>query len=945
MGRKLLLTYDGNDRITSIVDSIGRTVRYTYNTQGTLQTVTDPESGITRYDYDPQNRLTRVTDARGVIVAQNTYDANGRVIEQVQADGGKLRFAYTLVNPLAATSPVLQTVVTDPLGNETTYRFNPQGFVISVTDAEGQTKTLERQAGSNLLVSVKGSGSCNVCGASGDGDLFYTYDEFGNLETRTDALGNQVRFTYEPVFNKVATLSDPLTSIVRLTYDDRGNLLTSTDEKNNQTKFKYDAFGLRSEILDPLNQITSYTYDSTGNLARVTDPFGNFSSINYDAVSRPIEVKNSLGKRVQIAYDRLNRIVSRTNANGETVNFKYDGVGNLLSIEDAKKNVNAFVYDSRNRLFKRTTPLGNTDKRIYDLNGNLVEFTDRRGQISSFTYDKLGQRTKETYHDNSTVAYFFDSQHRVIRAEDSLSGSFIFTYDAAGRQTSYTNPQGSVQNTFDGRSRLTALSIAGQGSTNYSYDAAGNLIEATMSGGTVSLVYDGLNRLTSLTRSNGIKSNYNYDALGRILKATHSRASTEISSQSYSYDSEGNRSFLETDSGSPLKTKAAARAYNTENQLLSSGSTTYTYDENGNRTSKVSSSGTTTYSWDARNRLKSISGPTVGTITFFYDFADNLVTKATSSNGLNSSQSFLLDDLTNIVQINDNGTSLPVLSGRVIDQHFGVTSLSGELQFALTDATNSTIATTDLQGGILSRFFYEPFGETESNGEAYPFQFTGRVPIKEDVYYFRARYYDAAEGRFLQEDPIGFAGNDANLYRYVTNNPTAFTDPSGNFAVPLVAVIIVGGGLIGAGFEVSDAINMHQSFGQVATAFGRGFAVGAIASGAGVLAGLATKNPYAVGAAAGLAGDVANQFFENGLQCFDITEAITQTVIGAGTAGITSKIPGLSTRGRLPDLFRSRAIGEFGKNSTRLIGQEIVGGVSGESISRGWESLMRWFQR
>jgi len=937
VGRKLVLTYDGASRITSIVDPIGRTVRYTYNGQGTLETVIDPEGGVTRYDYDAQNRLSRVTDARGVVIAQNTYDANGRVIEQVQADGGKLRFAYTLVNPLAPTSPVLQTVATDPLGNETTYRFNPQGFVISVTDAEGQTKTLERQAGSNLLLSVKGSGSCNVCGASGDGDLFYTYDEFGNLATRTDALGNQVRFTYEPVFNKITTLTDPLTNTVTLTYDERGNLLTSADENNNQTKFKYDSFGLRTETLDPLNQITSYTYDSTGNLVRVTDPLGNFSSINYDAVSRPIEVKNSLGKRVQIVYDRLNQIASRTNANGETVTFKYDGIGNLLSIEDAKNNVNSFLYDSRGRLFKRTTPLGNTDKRIYDLNGNLVEFTDRRGQISSFTYDKLGQRTKETYHDNSIITYFYDSQHRVIRTEDSLSGSFIFTYDAAGRQTSYTNAQGSVQNTFNAGGRLTALNVAGHGSTNYSYDAVGNLVEASMSGGTVSLVYDGVNRLTSLTRSNGIKSDYTYDALGHILKVIHSRASTIISSQNYGYDAAGNRGFLQTDSGNPLKTIASIKTYNTENQLLSSGSTTYTYDENGNRTSEVRSSGTTTYSWDARNRLKSISGPTVGTVNFIYDFADNLVTKATSINGLNFSQSFLLDDLTNVVQINDSGTSLPVLSGRVIDQHFGVTGLSGDLQFALTDATNSTIATTDLQGGILSRFFYEPFGETQSNGEAYPFQFTGRVPVEGDIYYFRARYYDAAEGRFLQEDPIGFQGNDANLYRYVSNNPTAFTDPNGNFAVPLVAVIVVGGGLVGAGFEVYDAINMHQSFGQIATAFGRGFAVGAIASGAGVIAGLVTKNPYAVGAAAGLAGDLAEQYFDNGLKCFNVKEAIRQTVIGGFTAGVTSKIPGLSTRGRLPDLFRSRALGEFGKNSIRLIGQEIVGGVSGETINRWLE--------
>lgn len=42
------------------------------------------------------------------------------------------------------------------------------------------------------------------------------------------------------------------------------------------------------------------------------------------------------------------------------------------------------------------------------------------------------------------------------------------------------------------------------------------------------------------------------------------------------------------------------------------------------------------------------------------------------------------------------------------------------------------------------------------------------------------RYYDPALGRFNTPDPIGFAGGDVNLYRYVSNNPIAGIDPSGN---------------------------------------------------------------------------------------------------------------------------------------------------------------------
>jgi RHS repeat-associated protein len=45
--------------------------------------------------------------------------------------------------------------------------------------------------------------------------------------------------------------------------------------------------------------------------------------------------------------------------------------------------------------------------------------------------------------------------------------------------------------------------------------------------------------------------------------------------------------------------------------------------------------------------------------------------------------------------------------------------------------------------------------------------------------YNRNRWYDAHTGRWLSEDPIGFASDPSNLYRYVGNSPTNFRDPSG----------------------------------------------------------------------------------------------------------------------------------------------------------------------
>jgi uncharacterized protein RhaS with RHS repeats len=45
--------------------------------------------------------------------------------------------------------------------------------------------------------------------------------------------------------------------------------------------------------------------------------------------------------------------------------------------------------------------------------------------------------------------------------------------------------------------------------------------------------------------------------------------------------------------------------------------------------------------------------------------------------------------------------------------------------------------------------------------------------------YTRARYYDPNLGRFISEDPLGFAGSGTNFHAYVGNHPVNNIDPSG----------------------------------------------------------------------------------------------------------------------------------------------------------------------
>ena len=480
VGRKLLLNYDGTDRIISVVDPIGREVLYTYNTFGTLETITNPEGGVTRYDYDAADRLSQITDARGVVVALNTYDANGRVIQQVQADTGVITFDYTLLNPEVTNSPVQETVVTDAVGTKTTYRFNPQGFLTEVTDGLGQTRVFERESGSNLLLVRKGAGSCPVCGDTSAGDVTFTYDERGNVLSRTDALGEITEFEYDPVFNNVKSITNPLGHMETRTYDNSGNMVSRTDENGNTTNFDYNQFGQIIKTTDALNHVTTFDYDSFGNLVAVNDPLENVTGFQYDEISRRIKSVDALGRSTKTKYDKLDRVVAVTDAKGNKTKTAYDAVGNRISMIDARDNTISFVYDEMKYLATRIDSLGNIDALHYDLSGNIREYVDRRGYTSSYTYDELNRLITETYQDGALVQRTYDVHGRLKQVDDTEGETFVFDYDVLGRILISAGPFGTVKYSRDKMGRMAQRQVVGQPTVNYAYDAAGNLLSAAM---------------------------------------------------------------------------------------------------------------------------------------------------------------------------------------------------------------------------------------------------------------------------------------------------------------------------------------------------------------------------------------------------------------------------------------------------------------------------------
>ena len=427
------------------------------------------------------------------------------------------------------------------------------------------------------------------------------------------------------------------------------------------------------------------------------------------------------------AYKRLRYEVTGSYNGGQMgINYEYDSFERITSVDKStgdfshklEYTYNEHGTDVTGTLIETVTSTVNdvaTEYTLtYDENGNITKITYSSDDYISYTYDDIGQLTKEYYSStNTTYSYEYDNAGNITKVTKTVpkhSSGGEVTIKSIGDESGVT-PNANLPN-------LPGVTVTIVDYT-YSESAWGDLLTS----------YNG----TAIT----------YDNIGNPL--------TYYNGASFTW--QGRRMITANKDG---------KTYS------------YTYNNDGLRTSKTVDGVTTNYYYDGSLLIAEQSD--TETIIYIYD-----------ANG--SPIGFEYRNST--------------YAERTFDTYWYEKDIFGNIVAVYNESGVKLISYNyNAWGKFTASYFNGGASTTATNN---PYTYRGYYYDSDlELYYLQSRYYDPNTCRFINADGYVSTGQGIlgyNMFAYCNNNPVMYMDPSGEFPWLALAIIIistVAGGIVGA---------------------------------------------------------------------------------------------------------------------------------------------------
>ncbi|MFC4158756.1 RHS repeat-associated core domain-containing protein [Chitinimonas lacunae] len=776
-GATLRYEYDAAGRLFAIHDVLDRTIHYRMDSEGRVLALLRPGSDGVVQEWDAEiNRIVKAS-APGDRVWQFRYDERGRLEAEIDPLGSVTRYVYGLER-----LPDRPTEIHDARGGVSRLEWNGAGLLAARTDCSGHTSR-------------------------------YHYDRFGYLIHEIDPLGGSTRYDYDSQGRLLRILSAD-GSELRLVRHQAGWVVE--EQENGQTCYTAQ-HDLRGRVIE---------HGRSGMTQRY----------RYDAAGRLVWLCNENGAVATFAYDELDRLVEEIGFDGCSQRYRYDAAGQLLEHE-LPERLTRYEYDQGGRLLARHLPAtghgpAQTHRFFYNPVGQLIRTDTGRVQVE-FDYDRLGRLSRETlrhchgfehglrhHYDplGNRIAIEFDDGRRLNLLhygsghlhQINLDGEVLLDIerDALHRETSREGFGLHQQRQYDRLGRLLDLRVTGPDgvpraelSHRWQYNETGLLVGAGQGGRSLHYRYDKAGRLRGW-RDGEREEYWRIDGAGnrlpRPLPPAPDQMQPDWSSLVRANLHNQDFNLLTAESRAYPETRPAVDAW-LHNRPAFDGAVDYRYDRYGQLIERDDhgSGERLRLGYDGRGQLlcsQRLDGEGSGSTTWYdYDAFGRRVAKQTGEAitwyGWDGDQLCLIDSPTRQTRIVYPATRFgPLLR---IDcpkpprtpAWRPAKPAAAVIYLFHNDHRGMPYALSDRAGRVVWQGYADPWGQLlEEQGELagdQPLRLPGQWHDQETgLHYNRHRYYDAASGRYITPDPIGWRGGP-NGYVYTNANPLLQIDPLG----------------------------------------------------------------------------------------------------------------------------------------------------------------------